>query len=83
MPGVILVALGVPAPTVVGHVAEDQSLGFSIFREGAPGNTQEQEPAKKVSYMLERYTRVALLSWNGCIGDYTNINCQPGDNVCR
>lgn len=47
----IIVALGVPAPTVTGHVAEDQDLGFTVFREGAPEGAQQaaEEPAAEVS----------------------------------
>lgn len=40
-------AIGVPAPTVTGHVAEDQGLGFSVFREGAPEQPQIAGPSSR------------------------------------
>jgi len=36
----IRVAIGIPAPTVTGHVAEDQALGISFFRYPEPQTPQ-------------------------------------------
>lgn len=43
-----LIALGVPAPTVVGHVVEDQGLGFSVFKAGPPTSRTAQPSGEKV-----------------------------------
>lgn len=49
----ITIAIGVPAPTVTGHVAEDQDLTFAAFREGAPGSSGAA--VKLVSHASQAY----------------------------